>query len=54
MKIQTPTELPFGYDADTKFTLTPTNDIMITHPVMPPMVFDTTVMRWVEINLEAK
>ena len=46
------TELPFGYDEQTTIALTPANDIVIAHPVMPPMVYDTTVMRWVELAVD--
>lgn len=50
MKFQYVTELPFGYDEQTSVALTPTNDIVIVHPVMPPMIYDETVMRWVPIE----
>lgn len=50
MKKQLPTELPFGYDARTEMHLTASNDIVISHPVMPPMIYDETVMRWVEVK----
>lgn len=52
MKIQPVTELPFGYDERTEMGLSTTNDILIRHPVMPPMVYDETVMRWVPIELK--
>ena len=54
MKTQLPTELPFGYDEQTKITLMPNNQIVITHPVMPPMIYDESVMRWVELSDEVK
>lgn len=50
MKVQHVTQLPFGYDEQTTMTLTPANDIVIAHPVMPPMIYDQTVMRWVEVQ----
>lgn len=52
MKPQAPTELPFGYDERTELQLTADNDIVITHPVMPPMIYDETVMRWVHRDNE--
>jgi hypothetical protein len=52
MKKQFPTDLPLGYDERTEISLTPTNDIVIAHPVMPPMIYDETVMRWVEISTQ--
>jgi len=47
------TTLPLGYDEDTKMTLTTTNEVAIYHPIMPPMIYDETVMRWVHVE-EAK
>ena len=52
MKPQHVTELPLGYDEQTTMTLTPINDIVIAHPVMPPMIFDEQVMRWVHISAD--
>ena len=52
MKPQFVTNLPLGYDEQTTITLTPTNDIIIAHPVMPPMIYDESVMKWVEIKIE--
>lgn len=52
MKSQYITDLPFGYDEKTVMALTPTNDIKITHPVMPPMIYDKELMRWVEVYTE--
>jgi hypothetical protein len=54
MKPQYITELPFGYDEQTTITLTPSNDIVIAHPIMPPMIYDQTVMRWVEVRTSEK
>ena len=51
MKAQYVTELPFGYDEQTTMTLTPTNDIVIAHPILQPMLFDVTVMRWVPLAI---
>lgn len=51
MKAQYVTELPFGYDEQTTMTLTPTNDIVIAHPILQPMLFDVTVMRWVPMAI---
>lgn len=51
MKAQYVTELPFGYDEQTTMTLTPTNDIVIAHPILQPMLFDETVMRWVPLAI---
>ena len=50
MKQQLVTEFPLGYDGQTKIELTPANEIVITHPVMPPMIYDQTVMRWVQME----
>ena len=50
MKPQLVTTLPFGYDESTVMTLTLTNDILIAHPVMPPMIYDEQTMRWVTIE----
>jgi hypothetical protein len=44
------TTLPLGYDEQTEMSLTPTNEVIITHPVMPVMIYDETVMRWVHIG----
>lgn len=52
MSPQFVTNLPLGYDERTKITLGPSNDIIIAHPVMPPMVYDEQVMRWVELKIE--
>lgn len=52
MKAHLVTELPFGYDEQTTMTLTPDNDIVIAHPVMPPMIYDEQVMRWTHISPE--
>ena len=54
MKSHPPTQFPLGYDERTTMTLTPNNDIVIAHPVMPPMIYDETVMRWVPIEPEAR
>lgn len=52
MKVQSVTQLPFGYDDRTVMTLTLNNDILIAHPVMPPMIYDEQVMRWTHISAE--
>mgnify|MGYP003349480491 CR=1 FL=1 len=52
MKQQLVYDLPFGYDERTEITLTPRNEIVIKHPVMPPMIYDESVMRWVELAVE--
>jgi putative SOS response-associated peptidase YedK len=52
MKTQYVTELPFGYDEQTTITLLPNNDIVAAHPVMPAIIYDETVMRWVPIAPE--
>lgn len=52
MKLQLVTEFPLGYDEQTTMTLTPQNDIVIAHPVMPPMIYDEQGMRWVHISAE--
>lgn len=44
------TDFPFGYDEKTVITLTASNDVVITHPVMPAMIYDESVMRWVEVK----
>lgn len=51
MKTQYVTDLPFGYDERTTMTLGPQNQIIIAHPVMPPLVYDEQVMKWVEVDL---
>ncbi len=45
------TEFPFGYDERTTVTLTSANDVVIHHPVMPPMIYDESIMRWVEVSM---
>ena len=45
------TELPFGFDDQTVMALTSSNDVVIHHPIMPPMIYDETIMRWVEVNM---
>lgn len=49
MTPQLVTTLPIGFDENTTMALTPANEIVITHPVMSPMIYDETVMRWVEV-----
>jgi hypothetical protein len=51
MKAQYVTDLPFGYDEQTTVGLTPANEVVITHPVSQPMIYDQTVMRWVPIAI---
>ena len=46
------TELPFGFDDQTVMALTSSNDVVIHHPIMPPMIYDESVMRWVELAAE--
>ena len=48
--IQYVTDLPFGYDEQTSLALTNSNEIVIAHPVMPAMIYDESVMRWVEMK----
>ena len=50
MKTQYVTELPFGYDEKTSITLTPANYIIATHPVMPTIIYDEVIMRWVPMD----
>ena len=45
------TEFPFGYDEKTVVALTSANDVVIHHPVMPPMIYDESIMRWVEVKM---
>lgn len=45
------TDLPFGYDEQTVMALTTNNDVVIHHPVMPPMIYDESLMRWVEVTM---
>lgn len=52
MRPQHVTNLPLGYDEQTTMTLGPDNQIIIAHPIMPPMVYDEQVMRWVELRIE--
>ena len=49
MKPQYITELPLGYDEQTRLMLTTTNEIAAYHPVMPPIIYDESVMRWLPI-----
>lgn len=49
MKPKYPTELPLGYDEQTLIFLTKGNEIMLRHPVMPTLIYDETVMRYVEV-----
>lgn len=49
MKAQPPTEFPFAYDDQTVITLTPENQLVLTHPVMPTLIYDESVMRWVRL-----
>lgn len=49
MRPQYVTDLPFGYDDQTTMTLGPQNQVIIAHPILPPMIYDEQVMRWVEI-----
>lgn len=50
MKQQYITELPLGYDEKTEMGLTGGNEVIIIHPIMPPMMYDETVMRWVHVE----
>lgn len=50
MKPQLITELPLGYDEKTEMGLTGGNEVIIIHPIMPPMMYDETVMRWVHVE----
>lgn len=50
MNRQYVTDLPFGYDDKTTIELTNDNEIVIHHPIMPTMIYDETVMRWVELK----
>lgn len=50
MKTQNVYDFPFGYDDKTTITLTKSNEIVITHPVMPTMIYDESIMRWVEVK----
>lgn len=52
MSPQYVTTLPLGYDEQTKITLTPSNQIVAAHPIMPPIIYDEQVMRWVELKIE--
>ena len=50
MKTQNVYDFPFGYDDKTTITLTQSNEIVITQPVMPTMIYDESIMRWVEVK----
>ena len=52
MRPQHVTNLPLGYDEQTRITLIPTNQIVAAHPLMPPIIYDEQVMRWVELKIE--
>ena len=54
MKTQYVTELPFGYDEQTTIILTPANEVIAAHPVMPPIIYDESVMRWVPVATEVQ
>ena len=45
------TDLPIGYDQDAKLVLNASNEIVVTHPIMPALIYDESVMRWVQINI---
>jgi hypothetical protein len=51
MKAQFCTDLPFGYDEQTTMALNENNEVTITHPILQPMIYDQTVMRWVPIAI---
>lgn len=51
MNPQPVTALPFGYDERTEITLNNDNQIVAHHPVMPPIIYDETVMRWVPMEV---
>lgn len=51
MKAQYVTDLPFGYDEQTTMGLTPDNELVIVHPILQPMIYDQTVMRWVPVAI---
>lgn len=44
------TTLPFGYDERTQIALNNDNQVVAHHPVMPPIIYDETVMRWVPLE----
>lgn len=50
MNVESVTQFPPGYDDRTRMTLTPGNYIVITHPVLPPMFYDETVMQWAPLK----
>ena len=50
MKHQFVTDMPLGYDEKTTIALTQNNEIVIAHPMMPPMIYDESIMRWVEVK----
>lgn len=52
MKPQFVTDMPLGYDEQTEITLTQANEIVARHPVMPALIYDETVMRWVSLTTE--
>jgi len=44
------TEVPIGYE-DAPITLSNSNDIVLVHDQMPPMIYDESIMDWVEMNV---
>lgn len=44
------TEVPIGYE-DAPITLSNNNDIVLVHPELAPMIYDESIMDWVEMNV---
>lgn len=44
------TEVPIGYE-EAPITLSNSNDVVLVHHELPPMIYDETVMDWVELSV---
>jgi hypothetical protein len=44
------TEVPSGYE-DAPYKLSNSNDVVLVHEDKPPMIYDESVMDWVELNV---
>lgn len=40
-------DFPPGYDERTMMALTPDNRIVLSHPELPPLVYDEAAQRWI-------
>jgi hypothetical protein len=47
------TDLPFGYEENTEIGLNKDNEVVLHHPVMPALIYDKQLLRWVELKEES-